>query len=220
MKKKFVTKDGAWVKFLFNKQKFYIQRGVGKQVKTLDHFPPNAARLIATEIMKMTNQHQKQNKVEKDLLIPDRKLKPEETRNIIKQVLEQTDHDQQTKKVHKILHSDQELQLRQPRELKVEKTREDVVQLIYEEFGEEWFSLGEFREVYHAQFERTPARRMIQVLKQNSLVNQKESGEEYTQYRVVYKLSKLSLNEINKYNGKLNSEENKVYKRKKAKIKS
>ena len=95
-----------------------------------------------------------------------------------------------------------------------EKIKEDVLQLIYEEYGFDWFTMPEFREVYDVNYQKGQAYRWLQKMDDRWLRKDKIPEEEkdgYVQYR--YKLSKNARKVVNQF-GAFDTKEYPVYKKK------
>lgn len=95
-----------------------------------------------------------------------------------------------------------------------EKIKEDVLQLIYQEYGFEWFTLPEFRQVYDINFEKSEAYRYLQKLhdrwiRKDTIPEEEREGQ--VKYR--YKLNSSSEKVIQQY-GAFDTMDYPVYRKK------
>jgi hypothetical protein len=93
-----------------------------------------------------------------------------------------------------------------------EKLKEDVLDLIYEEFGFEWFKFKEFKEVYDINYNKSTAKRYIQKLKGKWIEREELDNSGHSKYK--YRLSGYS-REIFRSYGRFDNPDNEIYNRKK-----
>jgi len=107
-----------------------------------------------------------------------------------------------------------------PNDRDVEKIKEDVLQLIYEEYGFNWFTMPQFREVYDVNYNKSEAYRWLQRLDDRYLVKQEipeDEREGNVKYR--YKLGGNAKRIIENY-GAFDTMDYPVYKKKSREYKS
>lgn len=102
----------------------------------------------------------------------------------------------------------------------VEKVREQVLQMIYEQYGTDWFYSRSFLKEYRKRWEKGTARMWLRRLANKGYLRKQKVDEDddppgTTQYK--YKIAKLSLDTIDKY-GSFTSEDNPGWRRKKTLI--
>lgn len=105
----------------------------------------------------------------------------------------------------------------------VQATKEIVLQKIYEEFGSSWFTKREFKQVYDRDFDTNTARNWLSTLtgSPDNYIYKREVDEDEVddgRIRYMYRLSKHSLNVVDKY-GSFTSEDNPGWQRKKTMLK-
>ncbi len=98
----------------------------------------------------------------------------------------------------------------------VEKTKEHVLQMIYEEFGLDYFYPSEFNTQYNARWQKATPHMYLKNLHEQSLVNREKipKGEDRPgRARYKYKLSKKAIEDLKQY-GEFTSLENKNFRQK------
>ena len=85
-----------------------------------------------------------------------------------------------------------------------EKTSEDVLQMVWNNFQEDWFTSREFIEEYNNNFDRNKARnQLLRLHKNNDLVREPVDKDEVEDGRInyKYKLSAWALKQVSRFNG-------------------
>lgn len=103
-----------------------------------------------------------------------------------------------------------------------EKTYSHVLQMIYDCFGEDWFTPGEFREEYESRFDKGNYTMALKRLTERNRVYREPADEhdiDDNMANYVYRLSDGALKDYYKYDGFV-SDKNPRYQRKKHKVKA
>lgn len=195
--RQFSSKNGRFVRFEIRDQKFVILRGKGGEVTSRDIFPLKAAKVMVYDILGMTQEHKKKSRNTARVdqaLNTGKQMDSQQAERHIRDVIRNTKKNDKLAKVQMVM--DDEVNIKQVETKDIEKVKEQVVDLVYDQFGESYFVSAQFSSMYSNRWDRGNPRWWLKSLFQDRyLVRSKvEDVDQFhgnTKYK--YKLSKKAL---------------------------
>lgn len=207
---RFGIKDGKWV----------VASGKGRDIQRRDIFPLPVAREMAFEILRITGDYRRDNEGSGQV---EQKLanqvtsSSEEAEKAVREILREAPENENIRKMKQVLTG--QVNVLPGKSQDVEKFKEEVIDDIYNEFGEDWFTYGEFKEFWNREYDKSRPDKFLGKHKRTPWMVTAPIEEHRDDFdgrnNVVYRLSDFALEVMaNNSDGKIASEDNPYYKSK------
>lgn len=217
------TKEGKYAQFRIQDGEFLYERGSSMGVDSLDRFSLNQAVQFAVDILDLVQRNSELNPRTSNMDSVTQDL-DEEGVDTLQQfmidAMKQNNQQFDPKKLRKLEELSPEqigmLLMSGLEEKDWEKTKEDLLQKIYDEHGEDWFTSREFKELYNQHYNRNTYKDWLTRLKGTSLDRRPVPDDLDIDGRInyQYKLSSNALRTLKEY-GSFTSRQNPNYQKKK-----